>query len=232
MGAYDQAFFEAQQADSRRSAERIVPLLVDAIEPTSVVDVGCGVGTWLAAFRAAGVPDVFGLDGDYVDRTMLQIPVEQFQAADLNAPLERGRRFDLATSFEVAEHLEPDRSESLVADLVSLAPVVAFGAAIPHQGGTDHINERWQDEWATMFAEHGYRPVDLIRPAVWNDPDVQPWYAQNPLVYVAEGVNLNAAASMPLRVVHPTLYGQRLTRTLGPREVLAHAKRTARQRLS
>jgi hypothetical protein len=51
-------------------------------------------------------------------------------------------------SLEVAEHLQPKRSASFVADLVALAPAVLFSAAIPGQPGTDHINPRWQDEWA------------------------------------------------------------------------------------
>ena len=32
------------------SAHRIVPLIIGLVRPTSVIDVGCGTGTWLGAF--------------------------------------------------------------------------------------------------------------------------------------------------------------------------------------
>ena len=63
----------------------------------------------------------------------------------------RTGRFDLAISLEVAEHLAPQRSESLVRDLCALADVVLFAAAVPFQGGAGHVNERWQSWWAQRF---------------------------------------------------------------------------------
>jgi len=37
------------------------------------VDVGCGQGTWLAAFRALGIEDVDGFDGAWVRQDALRI---------------------------------------------------------------------------------------------------------------------------------------------------------------
>ena len=232
---YDRGFFATQRDRSRQAASVVVPLLVEAIQPRSVIDVGCGVGTWLAQFRDLGIGDVTGIDGDYVERAMLQIPPAQFIAQNLNEPLHVGRRFDLATCLEVGEHLEPERSAGLVHDLVTLAPIVCFGAAVPYQGGTDHLNERWQDEWIEMFGHHGYRAIDLVRPQVWDRGDVAPWYAQNTLVYVAADVSLPAETPVgeriPPRVVHPEMFANRQARVLDIREVLSHARRTARRRL-
>jgi SAM-dependent methyltransferase len=220
----------------RRSAAVIVPILVETLQPTSVVDVGCGTGTWLAAFQAAGVEDILGIDGDYVSRPSLDIPVGTFQAADLDRPLRIDRSFDLALSLEVAEHLAPARAEGFVADLVRLAPVVCFSAAIPFQGGVNHVNERWQEEWASVFAGHGYVPVDLVRRRVWDDTEVEPWYAQNMLVYAAAGDGLEGD-HLPMRLVHPALYTFRVSRALdalehppplGPRQLVREAGRTAR----
>ena len=178
--SYDAAFFAALTEGSRRSADRIVPVVVDVIAPRSVIDVGCGTGEWLAAFRAAGIEDVLGLDGDYADRAQLHIPASAFEAVDLSQPLRIARRFDLAISLEVAEHLPPERGESFVADLAALAPVVLFSAAVPDQGGIDHIAERWQDEWAVLFARHGLRPLDVVRPVVWDDENVENWTPRTP----------------------------------------------------
>src|SRR5579862_3100091 len=66
----------------------------------------------------------------------------------LDRPFNLGRSFDLAMSFEVAEHLPPDAAKGFVDSLTRLAPLVLFSAAIPFQGGVGHINEQWPEYWA------------------------------------------------------------------------------------
>src|SRR5438046_10610902 len=95
-------------------------------QPTSVVDLGCGIGTWLAVFAEHNVGDYVGIDGDYVDRSQLLIPPERFLSGDLSEPVELNRRFDLAVSLEVAEHLPAASARVLVASLTGLPPVVLF----------------------------------------------------------------------------------------------------------
>src|SRR4051794_27578159 len=82
---YDAAFFDAQREESLRSARVVVPLLLNVIQPRSVVDFGCGVGAWLRAFEENGVTEFMGYDGDYVDRDRLLIPRERFCVTDLAA---------------------------------------------------------------------------------------------------------------------------------------------------
>ncbi len=183
---YDAAFSAATRGASSRSANAIVPFLIDAIEPTSVVDVGCGIGTWLATFKRHGVATVVGFDGPCVRPDELLISLDEFIATDLCKPLPIVRRFDLATSFEVAEHLPEAVAAQFVSSLTKLAPVVAFSAAIPFQGGTGHVNEQWPSYWAAVFAELGYVALDVVRPLVWCNPDVEYSYAQNMLLFVDE----------------------------------------------
>jgi hypothetical protein len=66
---------------------------------------------------------------------------------------------------------------------VALAPHVLFSAAIPGQGGNNHVNEQWQSYWADRFAAHGYGPRDIVRPAVRDDRSVAYWYRQNAVLY-------------------------------------------------
>lgn len=228
--AYDQEFFDYIRAGARRSADVIVPLLIEHIQPQSVVDVGCAEGTFLAAFQRAGIDDVWGVDGDYVDRDTLEIPSDRFEVADLNRPYRNDRRFDLALSLEVAEHLKPERSESFIEDLVRLAPVVCFSAAIPNQIGTGHINGRWQDEWAEIFRSHNYAPVDFLRGEIWER--VEPWYAQNIIVY-ARPDKLSGSPPSPMRVVHPGVLDMqvRRSRVLFGRDVLRGVRQMAGRHL-
>lgn len=181
--AYSETFFAGQQTGSTGSAEIVVPLVLSLFPSRSVVDVGCGVGGWLKEFERHGVTDYLGVDGDYLPRHLLKIPADKFMPRDLTGLEDVGRRFDLACSLEVAEHLPEGCAERFVSALVKAAPVVLFSAAIPGQGGTDHINERWQSYWAGLFARHGYVGVDCIRPAIFHDAGVRWWYRQNLLVF-------------------------------------------------
>jgi SAM-dependent methyltransferase len=212
---YTPDFYRRRDDNTRASAEAVVPLVLELTAARSVVDVGCGVGTWLDVFRRAGVDDVFGVEGDWVDRERLVVPDDRFRARDLRSPLDLGRRFDLAVSLEVAEHLPPECAAAFVDSLTALAPVVLFSAAVPFQGGRGHLNERWPSWWAELFAGRGYAAADAVRPALWNRPEVRVWYVQNTLLFVdrehlATRPRLAAAVaatdSRRLDLVHPRLY--------------------------
>lgn len=181
--SYDQAFFDQIEADSLRAARIIVPLVLELVEARSVIDLGCGRGTWLKAFAENGVAQITGMDGDYVQRDRLLIPQEAFQAHNLANPIEPKSRFDLAISMETAEHLPPARADGFVSDLCALAPVVLFSAAIPQQGGVGHVNEQWQSYWAGKFQGQGYEAVDAIRPQIWRLEGAGTVYAQNAILY-------------------------------------------------
>src|SRR5437016_3032113 len=124
MLTYNRSFFTTQQTGSKRSAEVVVPLVMELLRPGSVADIGCGVGTWLAVFQAHGVKDILGVDGAYVDRRALHIPSGSFHPHDLTQPLPLNRTFDLAMSLEVGEHLPASSAGRLVDTLTGLAPVV------------------------------------------------------------------------------------------------------------
>ncbi|MBI1892596.1 MAG: class I SAM-dependent methyltransferase [Candidatus Rokubacteria bacterium] len=105
---YTKSFFEWQAEGSLASAREVVPLVMEFVRPSSVVDVGCGLGTWLSVFREYGVERLLGLDGNHVDVESLMIPRERFLAVDLREPFSHAETFDLCVSLEVAEHLAAD----------------------------------------------------------------------------------------------------------------------------
>jgi SAM-dependent methyltransferase len=215
METYTNTFFEGLREGAQQSARVIVPLVLQLLHPRRVVDVGCGWGNWLAVFREHGIDEIWGIDGEYVDRTKLQIPPERFLARDLTGPFELGRRFDLVVSLEVAEHLPAECAADFVRSLTCLGPLVLFSAAIPHQGGANHVNEQWPDYWAALFEERGYVPVDCLRRKVWDNDRVDWWYAQNMLLFAAREAleaypllqrEYERAGSTPLSLVHPRKY--------------------------
>ncbi len=185
---YDESFYLEQVDGSLASARIVLPMLFAYYKPASVVDVGCGKGTWLRAALECGAKEVLGLDGDYVDRSSLLIPADRFLSCNLAESVPVERRFDLAISVEVAEHLPHYRAETFVADLARLSDVVLFSAAIPYQGGTDHVNEQWLEWWAIFFRRHGLVPYDVFRKRLWLNPKVDFWYSQNLLVFCTEKI--------------------------------------------
>jgi SAM-dependent methyltransferase len=211
---YDSAYLERVRVGAQHSAEVIVPLVLEIVRPRTVIDVGCGLGTWLKVFEEHGIFDYRGVDGDYVDPTELEIPPERFFAADLSDGVTVDRRFDLAVSLEVAEHLPPESAETFVGSLTRLAPAVLFSAAIPKQGGTGHVNEQWPEYWAGLFGVGDYVAIDCLRPKIWRNPEVEKWYAQNTLLFVERHLlardsvlrrEYEHTLARPLALVHPRM---------------------------
>ncbi len=221
MKEYNQRFFQDRDDRTRHAARRVLGLVLDALPPVrSAVDVGCGVGTWLSVLTERGVEDVVGAEGDWLDASLLQIDPDRFVRIDLRRPIPIDRTFDLAISLEVAEHVTPEQGDALVAKLTGMADFVLFSAAIPGQGGKHHVNEQWQSYWAERFAKAGFVALDLVRPAIWHEPDIAVWYRQNTLLY-ARAARLNDLRLPPgvrpvdpasVSVVHPELYTRRLLR--------------------
>jgi SAM-dependent methyltransferase len=191
---YTQNFYDKWARITKKSAEAIVPLVLDLVPARSVLDVGCGAGHWLRAFKDRGVADVLGFDGEYVPMDVLGL--DEFFACDLRRPLHgdesvfagtfagvNGAIWDLAISLEVAEHLPIERAASFVEDLTRFAPLVLFSAAIPGQDGTGHINCQWASWWVELFARRGFKCYDPIRPLIWNNPEIAWWYRQNILLF-------------------------------------------------
>jgi len=212
---YDDTFYADLVNTAGPSASIIAPMVFDMVKPRRVLDIGCGDGSWLAAFKACGAETIRGLDGEWLDLSVLRIPQENFDRTDLFAPIQTDGSFDLAISLEVAEHLPENRAASFIRELTEAAPVVLFSAAIPLQEGPNHINEQWPSYWARHFADNGYVPADAIRTRVWNNPDVTWWYKQNLVIYVDEArlgyyPDLTAARSLMgsevMDMVHPDKY--------------------------
>ena len=181
---YTPKYYASLEERTRRSAVEIVPIIMELVNPRQVVDVGCGIGVWLSVFQEFGVGDFWGIDGAWIDQTMLKIPAERFSIRDLAQPLRFDRTCDLAVSLEVAEHLPSRCAEPLVEALTDLAPVVLFSAAVPFQGGADHLNEQWPEYWVERFERRGFTVIDCVRKRVWNNERVAWWYAQNTLLFV------------------------------------------------
>ena len=183
MYVYDSAFQNMASTGSARAARRIIAAMHTIVPIRGVIDFGCARGTWLREWHASGVKTIAGVDGDYVDRTKLEIDPNSFIVHDLATPFKHERRFDLAQSLEVAEHLPEARAASFAADLAAHAPAVLFSAAPPGQGGEHHVNEQPGEYWRAHFAAHDYVAIDCLRPLLAREDGIPAWYRYNIMLY-------------------------------------------------
>lgn len=179
VSIYTPEFFVGRSETVTASAQVVVPVVCEILQPESVLDLGCGLGEWLDAFP---VEDKLGVD------IAVEVPsVAHYHIAhDLTTPLDLGRSYDLVISLETAEHLPESAADTLVTSIVRHAGSVLFSAAVPGQEGKGHINCQPHDYWHAKFRAHGYAPHDLIRPRIARDSRVSPWYRDNIFVYLRD----------------------------------------------
>jgi SAM-dependent methyltransferase len=210
---YDDAYHAARLDESGRSAAVVVPLLIGLFPwVTSVVDVGCGSGTWLHQFQLHGIPKVLGLDGAEVSPQLLQIDRAFVRQVDLCEPLPPIGRFDLAVSLDVADCLPAAAAAPFVDALTASSDLIVFSAAVPGQSLQPTLNERWPSYWIALFAAYRFTCFDVLRARLWYDQRVNWCYSQNILVFASESrTDISAQLSSlsrsgPVDIIHPRAF--------------------------
>ena len=217
---YDQKFYNRQIDGSLKSAKEYIRYLSDLFNFKSVIDFGCGRGTWLKGFEEIGVNKLVGLDGFWNNQENMLSQKIIFKQTDLNKSIKIDEKFDLALSLEVAEHLEPSSSKLFIKSITSSSDLIMFGAAFLAQPGTNHINTRLHSFWAHIFSEYSFKVYDIFRPEFCGNNKIMPWYQQNTFLYVRAGSkyeeDLYAKNFYPIEninfldLIHPWLYGHYL----------------------
>lgn len=171
MDNYTEDYANDVDSTSRRSAKVIMDLVMEEYKPKSIVDFGCGKKAFLKSSR---LKDAVGVDGHYVHPDV---------EADLNEPVDLGRRFDLVMSLEVAEHLRPESADTFVETLCRHGDLILFSASVPFGGNPYHLNEQWWEYWIEKFEARGYDCSDWLRDEIWNSPEVAACYKNDILVF-------------------------------------------------
>jgi len=185
---YDADFYEADvEGPAARSAGSISSAIVRDLRPRSVIDVGCGTGALLEALRDRGC-QVFGVE--YAEAALSYCRTRRLEVAKFDlrdARFRPDRRFDVAISMEVAEHLPEPVADPYVDLLTQLSSTVILTAAQPGQGGTDHLNEQPRSYWVNKFQARGFEH-DAALADQWGTAwraagDVETCYWRNLMVF-------------------------------------------------
>ena len=182
MKVYNDKFYE-DSSTRIESAREILNLVFNITKPNSILDVGCGRGSWLTVAKELGAKTTYGIDGQWNDGKHIDKHIV-YKSMDLNKNFVLESKFDLTICLEVAEHLEANSANNLIASLVNTSDIIIFSAAFKYQGGVNHINENLHSYWADLFLRYNFVAFDIIRPEIWDNDKVSYWYRQNTFLYL------------------------------------------------
>ena len=140
-------------------------------EPSSVIDVGCGIGDYVQYWENNLNVRAYGIEGSVACIDFLVS--EKIMIHDMREELNIRICSDLAVCFEVAEHLEVEYSDIFVKNLTNLSDVILMSAAPPGAGGHHHVNCQPQSYWRKKFLKFGYRYDEALTIRIRNA--LKPW---------------------------------------------------------
>jgi len=184
---YDEVYYREQvDGPAVIAAGVIAESIVSRFRPAKVIDIGCGTGAILSAFRDLGC-EVTGLEYSEAALTFCRARNLDVKKFDIEKDvLEDAPQYDVTISTEVAEHL-PERMADRFVNLVSsFSPTIVFTAAFPGQGGADHVNEQPQSYWIEKFQRRGFElDVELSETwkLNWKAAGIAFWYWNNVMVF-------------------------------------------------
>ncbi len=193
-------------ADNELSAKEILSYVFTLKKINSVIDIGCGAGSWLNVAQGYR-KEILGVDGIRVDDKLFKLKDHNFLLHDLRVPLQLNKKFDLALCLEVVEHLESNYADNIVETITNHSDLVLFSAAIPNQTGDHHVNEQWPNYWKDKFQKRNYKAYDILRPIFWENKKIEWWYRQNIILFSRENNNnLGEEKEYLMPLVHPDFF--------------------------
>jgi 2-polyprenyl-3-methyl-5-hydroxy-6-metoxy-1,4-benzoquinol methylase len=187
--AYTEEYYETITENAIRSRDAVFEVLLREFKFMSfvktVIDVGCGLGEWGHELESKLGMNYIGIDHKIPVNKLL---IDRSSYIDFDLRQDHlgitNQVCDLCVCLEVLEHLPEEVAELNIERLTKFSDYILFSAAIPNQGGRNHINEQWQTYWEKLFNKFGFyaseKPlVNLLK----DNKNVDVWYRQNIVLY-------------------------------------------------
>jgi cyclopropane fatty-acyl-phospholipid synthase-like methyltransferase len=160
ISLYNEDFFLWHLIHARQYSLNTMDWYIDTYKPNSIVDFGCGIGSYLESGYEKGIKNLKGYDigGEYAKKYTPNFLSEFIEYIDCTKKIECGK-FDCVISFETAEHIDPEGTETFISN-ISNALIengrILFTAAPPGQDGCGHINLMPKEFWINNFVKLGH----------------------------------------------------------------------------
>lgn len=158
LGGYDDYTWDNEQW--RSFFMSVADRLKGALNPRTVLDVGCARGLLVQAFAVQGV-DSRGVDiSEHAVASAHPEVADRLSVASATEPI--AGRFDLVTCIEVLEHMSPQDAQRAMDHMTSVTDRILFSSSPGDHDEPTHINTHPTDQWVAWFSERGFfRRTDL-----------------------------------------------------------------------
>lgn len=185
-------YYKSFRPDRQISYLVIASLLWEAYDPKSIIDFGCGLGWLLWYFKTRFmITDIMGIEPNPEIQYELRNELNKYiYPLSLSEPLFLERKFDMAVSFEAAEHIKAKYSNIIIENIARHSDLVVFSAAHPGQGGYGHLNEQHKEYWIERFEKNGMKldssDTETISTMI-RKYGCKQWYWENVMIFRREG---------------------------------------------
>ena len=140
--------YDQIDSEEKPMADRLATWIKSELNPASILDIGCGPGTYVRSFRSAGMEAV-GLDIDERVHGQEHLTFKSLLDIDTESA-------EVVVCLEVAEHIESVLEDQVVERVAStVGKTLIWTAAAVGQGGIGHINCKNKQEWADKLTAAG-----------------------------------------------------------------------------
>jgi cyclopropane fatty-acyl-phospholipid synthase-like methyltransferase len=190
ISLYNDEFFEWHLKYARNYSIVTMDWLLEFMPFDSVVDFGCGIGSYLESAHNKSVSKIKGYDigGDFAKKYTPECVQEYIEYLDCTAPMQTDK-YDCVISFETAEHIEPSGTDQFSSNLVNAVDengYLFFTGAPEGQDGCGHINCRSKYFWMKKFMSLGLEWdsfTTLVVSKKWNELGAPNYISENLLVF-------------------------------------------------
>lgn len=199
LSQYNEKFFEWHVEHAHAYSRFLGRSLPLSFGIRSIVDFGCGIGSFIEGALFEGCERVKGVDiAAEVARMYASSHVRDLiHTVDVTQPMEI-ETFECAVSFETAEHIDPEGTQQFLDNLCASAEkYILFTAAPPERGSNNptHINSRPMDFWVQEIEARGFTHSRMFTSdlrLVWGlSPHLVPTYMTQDLrAFVAHGTEV------------------------------------------
>lgn len=153
---YDSVFFNKRKGWTKW--QRLFgKALVESFKIDSLIDFGCGTGSFIGGALEGGALEVMGIDiggSEFITEYCPEEVAAYISYGNVGKMIEAGK-WDCVLSIEVAEHLLPSEADIFVDNLVRAARGLIIMTASP-KGGFYHLNPQPKRYWIEKFLDRGY----------------------------------------------------------------------------